>query len=394
MPRLPPEIWMIIFEHLPASFFQRDIRRLMVSKSWYSLALPAFYPRIEFTPRVISRLVHRKTASLSRTRSLLRKTLRSVNIVLDPGLGLYPPGVRGGRVVGGDPKTACFNTPSNLTRFGRMLLDFGALTHVRFTAYWPNREWRADPLQANYLSTSSLRPYLHLALTTQHVASLDLDLCGTNITDDDGRAVHFCWHVRPLLSRLRSLRLRLRRICHEALWPLDDQPVTLGEISLNLYLGRVSDHNPKLNASWSCDSSSSGLGRTWARANPMDEMRGTMKPLVREMAEPRRAEIVHLAPNGEIHIWDAATDACVRDVSEKPRRFPACFDVDPGRPCFSEDVDDWDGGAGAVSPGDLSDGEGSEELDDLEEPEEPEVMDGVVELDGVEDAGAEDIHML
>jgi hypothetical protein len=381
---------MIIFEQLPASFFQRDIRRLLVSKSWYSLAYGAFYPRIEFTPRVISRLVHRKTAHLHRTRHVLRKTLRSVHIVLDPGLGRYPRGVRmggGGRdgVVGGDPKTACFNTPSNLARFGAMLLDFRALRHVRFTAYWPNREWRADPLQASYLSTSSLRPYLHLALTTQHVASLDLDLCGTDITDDDGdgRAVHFCWHVRPLLSRLRSLRLRLRRICHEALWPLEDQPVTLGEISLNLYLGRVSDHNPKLNASWSCDSWSGG-----GVANPMDEMRGMMKPLFREMVEPRRAEIVHLAPNGEVHIWDASTDACVRDVSERPRRFPACFDVEPGRPCFSEEVEDWDDdddGTDAVSPGDLSDGGGSEELDELEEPE---------EMDGVEDVGVEDIDML
>ncbi|KAK4239187.1 hypothetical protein C8A03DRAFT_43148 [Achaetomium macrosporum] len=400
MPHLPPEIWMIILEHLPASFFQRDIRRLFLCKSWYSLAFPAFYPRIEYTPRVISRLVHRKSPSLDRTRALLRKSLRCVNIVLDPGLGWCPPpgrrgggGGGGGRVVvgaGGDPKTACFNTPSNLTRFGLMLLEFRELKAVRFTARWPNREWRADPLQASYLNMNSLHPYISPLLT--HVTSLDLDLCGTDIVDDAGGTVHFCWHVRPLLSRLRSLRLRMRRICHKALWPLENQPVTLGELSLNLYLGRVSDHNPKLNSSLSCSPLRDSSG-----ANPMDEMRGMMKPLVREMVEPRRAEIVHLAPNGEVHIWDASTDVCVRDPSEKPRRFPMCFDMEPGRPCFSESVDGWDGLAGAagmystLSPGELSDGGGSEEP---EEPEEPEEMEGVVELDGVEDVGVEDTDML
>jgi hypothetical protein len=272
--------------------------------------------------------VHRKTQSLDRTRAQLRKSLRCVNIVIEGTGGVGQPNQPGGG--GGDPDLACFNTPSNLARFCLMLLEFQELKALRFTARWQNREWRADPLQARYLCITSLKPYLSL-LT--NLTSLDLDLCGTDIAPDLGLPVHFCPHLRPLLSRLTSLRLRLRSICHLALWPLDGQPVTLAQLSLSLYLGRVSDYNPKLNASRSCSSPG------WIA--PLDEMRSSMKALVKVMAEPRRAEMVHLAPSGEVHVWDASTEVCVRDWSERPRTFHWDFGLDPKRPCFSEGADEW-----------------------------------------------------
>jgi hypothetical protein len=166
---------------------------------------------------------------------------------------------------------------------------------------------------------------------------MDLDLCGTDVVSDAGTHVHFCSYVGPLLSKLKTLRLRMRTICHVALWPVGDAPVTLGALTLSVYLGRVSENNPKLNSSKSCTSPSA-----WEWISPMDELRTRMSGLVKDMAEPKRAELVHLAPSGEVHVWNAATGVCLRDGSEKPRVFPLCFEESARKTCFSEIEDEWD----------------------------------------------------
>ena len=336
--QLPTEIWLMILESLPPSFFQQDIRRLALSRQWYTLAYPSFFRRIEFTPSVVSRLVCRKSPALNRSRALLRESLQCVNIVLD---GLPKPGTTGtgtdtrtGGAGGSDhyPNAAeFFNTPANLIRFCVMLRNFRNLQTVRFAARWQNGDWPADPAHAGYMPLNSLTPYLET-----HVAVLDLDLCGADVAHDDGTPVDFCPTVRRLLGRLRTLRLRLRRICSIALFPVDSETVTLAELTVSLYLGRVSEYNPKLNASRRC-----GRPREWQWVNPMDELRVRMRELVKVMVEPRRAELVHLAPSGEVHVWNASTGVCVRDESEKLRKFPL-FGEQPGEACFSENAHLWE----------------------------------------------------
>ncbi len=345
-PQLPPEIWLLILESLPPSFFQQDVRRLALSRQWYALAYPSFFRRIEFTPRVISRLVRRKSPALNHSRALLRKSLQCVNIVLDglpkpgtigTGTGAGMGGVNGGGGGGAggsdrhpDP-TECFNTPANLTRFCAMLCNFRNLQTVRFATRWRNGDWPADPAHAGYMPLNSLAPYLET-----HVVVLDLDLCGADVTYDDGTPVDFCNTVRRLLGRLRTLRLRLRRICSAALLPIDPETVTLAELTVSLYLGRVSEHNPKLNTSRRC-----ARPREWHWASPMDALRSRMRELAKVMVEPRRAELVHLAPSGEVHVWDASTDVCVRDESEKSRKFPL-FGEQSGEACFSDNAHLWE----------------------------------------------------
>ncbi|KXX81626.1 hypothetical protein MMYC01_202028 [Madurella mycetomatis] len=349
VPQLPPEIWLMILEFLPPSFFQQDIGRLALCKRWYSLAFPTFYPKIEYTPRVISRLVNRKSKSLDKSRALLRKSLRCVNIVLE-GVGPW-----------GDPDLMCFNTPANLGRFCLMLLEFRELKTVRFAARWQNRDWRADPWQPDYLHLRSLEPYISL-LT--HVTSLDLDLCGTDIIDDSG-TIHFCPHIRPLLSRLRSLRLRMRCVCQLALRPPEGQTVSVGELTVSLYLGTVSEVNPKLNSARRCYPPTA-----WEWTNPIDEMRLGLKRLAARMADPKRAELVHLAPSGEIHTWDASTDACVRDGAEKLRQFPLFREMESG-PCFAEIPETGTPDTGIPDAWDLADTDDGEVLNDIHDGEVP-----------------------
>lgn len=311
--RLPPEIWLLILECLPPSFFQEDIRRLALSRRWYSLAFPTFFPRIEYTPKVISRLVNRKSKAWNKARAMLRKSLRTVNIVLD---GMAP---------WSDLENMCFDTASNLITFCAMLLEFRELRTVCFTARWPNRQWLADPLQVDYLPLKSIQPFI--GILASHLTVLDLDLCGTAVTDHSRGSprtpAHFCPCIKPLLSRLHTLRLRTRCICREAVRPLQGQMLSIKDLTVNIYLGKVSDTNPKLNSARLCRSPNS-----WEWINPANELRSELKSLAAKMTRPKRVQMIHMAPTGEVHTWDATTDDCVVDRSEQKRSFPMFGNMD------------------------------------------------------------------
>jgi hypothetical protein len=176
----------------------------------------------------------------------------------------------------------------------------------------------------------------------------------------------------------------MRSLCQFALWPLEGQAISLGELTVDLYLGKVSDNNPKLNSTRSCSAPSK-----WEWASPIDEVRARLKRLVTQMVEPKRAEIIHLAPNGEVHVWDASTDECVRDKTEKLREFRLLWDIE-SESCFpARGMLDWAwdnpdsvGDLDALDDvNDVSDvDEENEEEDENEEGEEGEV-DEVNEVD-------------
>jgi hypothetical protein len=295
---LPTELLTMILEQVPVSFFQGDVGRLTISKRWHGIAQPLFLPRVEFTPRIMDRMANTGTAVLSGLLAPFRNSVRCANIVLE----------------GGDPELLRLDTSTNLLHLSRILDEHTHITALRLVARWDSHEWPAD-----------LRPeegylYLHgmiMILDLEHLTSLDLDLCGTHVKCPCEDPVHFCGIVRRLLSQVQTLRLRMRSICHEALWPLEGRPVTLRELTVNLYLGNVSDHNPKLNSSRRCVYQSPAR---WG--NPMNELRARMRALVRQMPGPKRVEIKHLALSGEMHVWDALTGVCVRDQSRSASSSP------------------------------------------------------------------------
>jgi len=241
---------------------------------------------------------------------------------------------------GGPTDKQCYNTAANLILFCLMLTKYEELRTVRFVAGWQTPTWKMSPWTPSYLPLRSIDPFLSL-LT--HINFLDLDLCGTEILNDDQRIpmpVHFCRFIPQLLSRLHGLRLRTRCICQEALFPRGNRPdiysnIKLQKLTLDLYLGDVSDVNLKLNSTRSCVDS-------FPWKSPLDEMRTAMKKLHGKMAEPRSAQMVHLAPTGEVHVWDAATDSCVVDLTEKARSFPRIPNFTPPGcdSCFSADSQD------------------------------------------------------
>ena len=279
-PYLPVEIWLKIIESLPVSFFQQDIRRLAISKCWYSLAHPIFFP--EYTPKIITRFLHHRSKTLAKTRSIIQKSQQHVKIVLE-GIPFE------GNISGISPSTA-----SDLTAFGLLLRRFSGLKELTFVARWPNRDWLADPLQLSYLPFKSIVPYM----LDDRLTTVVLDLCGTSVVGgyNAGAVMHFCPHVGSLLCRVKTLRVRMRRICEEALkTPSSGAEITVGEVTVNLYLGRVSEINPKLNMTTLCRAN-----HPWEWSNPVHLICGEMSVLVGGMAHPKRAELIHLSRSGHV----------------------------------------------------------------------------------------------
>jgi hypothetical protein len=366
LPPLPSEVLLMILQQLPGSFFQEDIRRLTVSKRWYSLAVSILYSRIVFTPRVCTHFVRLEGPVLDKALANLRRFLRCLNIVIN-GERETSANNLGGETSGRDPNNASNSLPPSqrnklpvysttdrnwwkteqsigVAVHKLIVDDLPDLTAVRFTANWSNRSWHADPVQPDYLLLYTLPPFNLMA----HIKSLDLDLHGSNIRDwhDRDNPLHFCSHIRSLLSRFQTLRLRTRCLCVVAFSPPEDSngkplPVTVSHLTINVFLSRASEYNPKLNVTRQC--------YTWPRSRKLDldVIRKAMQKLVKKMPSPRRAELVHMAPNGEIHVWDAIKDDCERDLSEPLVKIPSWCASDYLNPCFysyqESDLVEWSG---------------------------------------------------
>lgn len=349
LPYLPNEIWLMIIEYLPPTFFQKDLGRLTLSKRWYSLCYSVFHNKIQCTPGIISRIVklhrqplppHRRSPNigLANAVSRWRRSAQSIDIAIE----------------GPQAFNSIYNTAENLPRFCNVLLEWEELKTVRFTVGWEKPAFKTWPSD-KYLPLRAVKPFLSILTNITH---LDLDLCGATIKDGrDGQAYttkpHFCLHLRQLVSRLTSLRLRLRCICQFALRPILKKKVTLRELSVSLYLGDVSKANPKVNMSRLC----SGAGNEnlgvpgvapptyvlpdWKWVNPIDHMRAEMKRLLPKMVRPTRVELEHLAPSGEVHVWDALEGRCVRETSQPRRRFesPGLWGemLGESKGCFQQD---------------------------------------------------------
>ncbi|KAK0625986.1 hypothetical protein B0T14DRAFT_508875 [Immersiella caudata] len=319
---LPPEIWEMVLDHLPPSFFQEDLARLTLCKRWYGLVYPVFIRRLEYTPKVISRLVNRKanatdrkTAAINRARERLQNSTRYLTLAVD-----------------GKPANGCFDTPYNLLRFGDILRDSPNLKFVRFVSRPANEGWKADPYSERELPLYGIVSFTE---RLPFLTDLDLDLCG-------GQRVptilsgHFCHTISPLISRLRSLSIRTRCLCKDAFVVRSGKEVTLQRLTVNLHLGTISKVNPKLNSTMLCPSDSMGSFSSWEWRNPMDELRPAVLGVAKGMRDPERARIIHKALNGEIHLWDAKSNECVVEDVEIGKPFAAFLELESGR-CAAED---------------------------------------------------------
>ncbi|KAK0670949.1 hypothetical protein QBC41DRAFT_316877 [Cercophora samala] len=353
-PYLPPEIWLVILDILTPTFFQKDISRLTICKQWYYLIIPQLYNKIEYTPKVITRIARNKNPVMVKKLARLSESLHTLAIVL-----------RAPDSIETDQDLA------DLKKFYLKLSRFRKLESIRFVANlrnsngaWPyvntNGSLPSSSLEllVNGLcrsTSSSPRESVKHSLWSS-VTSLDLDLDGTRVTRTGGDT-HLCKVLRPLMTRLHTLKIRTHSICPDVIGPLKEGEVySVRNLRIDLHLP-VSKVNPKLNRAGLCiyvhrATRNAGLfahrqrkyvsppTRQWYDDTLESAMRRAMRRMASTLPVDGRLELVHLAPSGEVHVWNALTDKCVRD--EMVKKFDLGMWLSGEGECFTREQDHLD----------------------------------------------------
>ncbi|KAK4173592.1 hypothetical protein QBC36DRAFT_335439 [Triangularia setosa] len=329
---LPPEIWLMIIDILIPTFFQENVRRLTICKKWYSLVIFNFYSKMEYTPRIISCLVHNKASVMDKTRLHLHESLHSMTIVPKRPISKLENCKHDQDLI--------YDTPANLAKLYHELSRFERLKSIRFVANhrsswvaWHCRKHGFLPLKSlKSLITGLCSSTFSHGISVEpwsSITSLEFDLDGAAIEWGGwGDTKHLCPILRPLMARLHTLKIRTQSICPGVLGPLEKGEVySVTNLRINLHFP-VSTVNPKLNCAGMCPNVGSGKHSTptsrphlyawptdnsWYNGTLESMMRRAMKRLASILPADRKVELVHLAPNTEVHVWNALTDECVRD---------------------------------------------------------------------------------
>ena len=116
--------------------------------------------------------------------------------------------------------------------------------------YYPRRDYLVGPTIRDLICVKTL-------------TVLDLDTCGTNLVSrQDGSDCHICPSIGALLTTLRRLPLRMRRICPEVLRPqTNDTALQLIEVVVNLSLSNESPMTTSAAHSVRCGSTDRGFAQ-------------------------------------------------------------------------------------------------------------------------------------
>ncbi|KAG7289149.1 hypothetical protein NEMBOFW57_005512 [Staphylotrichum longicolle] len=219
--QLPAELLGQILRDVGSEFFYQDVRRLAISKRWFSFAWPVMTRDLQLTsatlpfflenhallghigPRLSSVSVHLKSFFKER-RAVLQGLVTDRRLLQEQWAA---------------------ETNSRLDDLAAVLHDCPRIQGLRVTA----------SLETAYLAAA---PFVRL-LATPNLTSLHLDLAGYySVEGGTGfdSEPHLCELINALLPTLRHLRCRMYFICEDILGPLkvEDGPLKLEEVIFNL----------------------------------------------------------------------------------------------------------------------------------------------------------------
>ena len=308
--QLPPETLTQVMDYVGPSYFREDSGRLIVCKQWFTIARTVCFKDLQLSPTTLRRLLSSRDVE----RSLL---LVEANLeILDLQLKGFEDWSALPRPFGDTPDTSASDASGWDTDLGRASLaawttvlddDLAQLSLIAKGS----RKLRT--LRIRTLSESHPRlPYLprrdylsgptiRALLTVDTLTVLDLDLCGTLLTPRRGRSnCHICASVGTLLTTLRRLRLRMRRVCPDILRP---QPprfnLRLSEVLINLSLSNESPMTTSVAYPARCGSTGGGFAQLQA------DIEHQAKALVAHMASPQTVRILtHSLPQLEMQSFD------------------------------------------------------------------------------------------
>ncbi|KAH7168085.1 hypothetical protein DER46DRAFT_636257 [Fusarium sp. MPI-SDFR-AT-0072] len=292
LPQLPPETLRQIFDRLGSSFFHEDLGRLTICKKWFDFALPACFKHITLF-----------SSGLAKSNL----NLGGYQYDISPP---YPQEYARGSTLqptapnrssrGNSVKTRTKALNDDLARLAIIIQKSHRLRVLRISA-WSSPLPNPFSSLEDYLSLSTMRALL----SVESLSVLVLDLPGTslNSSGQQGDESHICPSIGALLPTLRTLHLRMRRICPDVLKTQDlDSTLHLSTVVINLSL--LTDQPSITSAAHAKPCGSQGGGLIQLRA----DVREQAEALVTRMASPQTMRILtHTLPQFDTRSLDVLT---------------------------------------------------------------------------------------
>jgi hypothetical protein len=206
--QLPSELLLRILGYVGSQFFSQDVRRLAVSKRWYSIAWLILAEECHLTCRTLPRFLTNEEA-FERTQTHLRSIDLLVAFQAPSHLELYFE----------EPWLA--ETNDRLTKLAVKLRRCPLLGRLHLVL--SNNVFGLQP--------SSIPGLLSLP----NLTTLELEVGYHSVIPVRDDRKHLCCCINALLPSLRRLRCRMISVCERLLEPLPtEQPLELEELILNL----------------------------------------------------------------------------------------------------------------------------------------------------------------
>lgn len=302
--QLPPEILKSVFTEIDSSFFREDLGRLTVCKYWFDFALPAIFKSIKLSRETLRRLVNSGTIE---KQLLLNGSLETLELELKGYHPLLEHAQESERWEASAHETPVDTHATTwIAALDNDLRQLAVLAQgSRILRALHIQAWRSpspEPLDSaeNYLSLPTMKAFLSL----EHLDSLVLDIsCSLlNLSGQQGSDHHICPAIGALLPTLRTLHLRLRSICPDALKLQDaNDSLRLSVVVVNLSLTANLPGITSAAHSQQCSGSQSGGGVIQLR----EKMQQQAEALAIRMASPKVVRILtHSLPQFETHSLD------------------------------------------------------------------------------------------
>lgn len=293
---LPVEIWTQILWHLRPEFFRRNWRRLLVNKTWYSIAWPILATQVRLTSRGLIRLCRNNGRALDPFLPHLRSLQMDLEIweqhYIDADRNQYLAEVAHNP----DAWNNCVDQA--FEDLARVLANSRKLKSLKISVLPLESEF--DALAPRFISQSSLSALLTASstLTSLEIAN---PMAPPWRKENYGPPKHLCQSINSLFPNLRRLYYHMTTICHALLDVPPGSPFALQELVINLSLERCGAVPADGNFPFRChDPSSISCKRL------QTEIVAQTTSLVQRFPQLRLLRVIcHDLPSTNLYIWDA-----------------------------------------------------------------------------------------
>ncbi|KAH7320705.1 hypothetical protein B0I35DRAFT_198945 [Stachybotrys elegans] len=251
---LPPEVLREIIDCVGPSFFREDLGRFTVCKQWFQFACLTSFKSITLSSETLRALVSSGTPE---SQSLIESALKTLSLELTghPSSTSTSPSSEDVRpnTTGGDDLT------EDLHWLAALIERSSRLRELRIEARRSLEPQPSSGIPEGYLSIHTMQALL----CADNISTLVIDLsAGTleNSSNEQSGINHLCPLISAFLPTLRTLHVRMPRVCSELLkCPATEKVPRLTTVVVNLSLNIIQPGITSASHSKSCYSSGGSL---------------------------------------------------------------------------------------------------------------------------------------